>query len=31
LSAYHLDNVVRETLQAYRELIEARGNAPTAR
>jgi glycosyltransferase involved in cell wall biosynthesis len=31
LSAYHLENVVRETLQAYRELIEARGNAPAAR
>lgn len=30
LSAYHLENVVRETLQAYRELIEAKGNAPTA-
>lgn len=30
LSAYHLENVVRETLRAYRELIEARGNAPTA-
>jgi glycosyltransferase involved in cell wall biosynthesis len=31
LSAYHLENVVRETLQAYRELIEARGDAPSAR
>ena len=31
LSAYHLENVVRETLHAYRELIEARGNASVAR
>jgi len=31
LSAYHLENVARETLQAYRELIDARGAAQAAR
>ncbi len=31
LSAYHLENVVHETLQAYRELIGVRGNDLAAR